>query len=186
MNIAIHAGHAVVGSRGACKYMDEVKKNRLLKKYIIKFFKKEKGVTVKDLTVHAGTQRQVLDGIRKNFLRKCKNGNWLNVSLHLNFSDNWRANGFEIWVSPKMFTERSKRANLEAICEEFCERTGFENRGVKKADRFFVLNNLPNCILCEVGFVTSRKDAKIYESQHSKRIACILADCMLKYGKELL
>lgn len=186
MNIAIHAGHAVVGSRGACKYMDEVKKNRLLKKSMIKILKKEKGVAVKDLTVHTGTQRQVLNGIKKNFLKKCKKGNWLNVSLHLNSSDNWRANGFEIWVSPEMFGNRSKRANLEAICEEFCEHTGFENRGVKKSSSLFVLNNLPNCILCEVGFVTSRKDTKLYETQHSKRIACFLADCMLKYGKELL
>lgn len=186
MNVAIHAGHAVVGSRGAVKYMDEVKKNRLLKKYMIRVLKKEKGVTVKDLTVHTGRQWQVLKGIRKNFLRKCKNGSWLNVSLHLNSSVEWRANGFEIWVSPEMFGNRSKRANLEAICAEFCERTGFENRGVKKSSSLFVLNNLPNCIICEVGFVTSRKDAKIYETQHSKRIACILADCMLKYGKELL
>lgn len=186
MNIAIHAGHAVVGSRGACKYMDEVKKNRLLKKHMIKFLKKEKGVTVKDLTVHTGTQRQVLNGIKKNFLKKCKKGDWLNVSLHLNSSDNWRANGFEILVSPEMFGDRSKRANLEAICEEFCERTGFKNRSVKKSNSLFVINNLPNCVLCEVGFVTSGKDANIYAIHHSKRIACILADCMLKYGKELL
>lgn len=186
MNIAIHAGHAVVGSRGACKYMDEVKKNRLLKKYMIKFFKKEKGVTVKDVTVHTGTQRQVLNGIRKNFSKKCKKGNWLNVSLHLNSSDNWRANGFEILVTPKMFADRSKRANLEAICAEFSERTGFDNRGVKKSSSLFVLNSLPNCVLCEVGFVTSRKDVKLYETLHSKRIACILADCVLKYGKALL
>ena len=186
MNIAIHAGHAAVGSRGAVKYMDEVRKNRLLKKYMVKFFKKEKGVAVKDLTVHTGTQRQVLNGIKKNFYKKCKKGDWLNISLHLNSSDNWRANGFEILVSPKMLGDRSKRANLEAICAEFCERTGFENRGVKKSNALFVLNNLPNCVLCEVGFVTSRKDTKIYETQHSKRIACILADCVLKYGKELL
>ena len=186
MNIAIHAGHAAVGSRGAVKYMDEVRKNRLLKKHMIKFLRKEKGVTVKDLTVHTGTQRQVLNGIKKNISKKCKKGIWLNVSIHLNSSDNWRANGFEILVSPKMFGDRSKRANLEAICAEFCERTGFENRGVKKSSSLFVINNLPNCVLCEVGFVTSRKDTKIYETQHSKRIACILADCMLKYGKELL
>lgn len=186
MNVALHAGHAVVGSRGAVKYMDEVKKNRLLKKSMIKILKKEKGVTVKDLTVHTGTQRQVLNGIKKNFLKKCKKGNWLNVSLHLNSSDNWRANGFEILVSPKMFGDRTKCANLEAICAEFCERTGFENRGVRKSNSLFVLNNLPNCVLCEVGFVTSRKDTKIYESQHSEHIACVLADCMLKYGKGLL
>ena len=186
MNIAIHAGHAVVGSRGAIKYMDEVRKNRLIKKHMFKFLKREKGTTVKDLTVHTGTQREVLNGIKKNFTKKCKKGNWLNVSIHLNSSDNWRANGFEILVSPKMFGDRSKRANLEAICAEFCERTGFENRGVKKSSSLFVLNNLPNCILCEVGFVTSRKDTKIYETQHSNRIACILAECVLKYGKELL
>lgn len=65
------------------KYMDEVKKNRLLKKHMIKFFKKEKGVTVKDLTIHTGTQRQVLNGIKKNYLRKCKKGNWLNVSFYI-------------------------------------------------------------------------------------------------------
>ena len=186
MNIAIHAGHAAVGSRGAVKYMDEVRKNRLIKKYMIKKKKKEKGVTVKDLTVHTGTQRQVLNGIKNNFSKKCKKGDWLNVSLHLNSSDNWRANGFEILVSPKMLGDRSKRANLEAICAEFCERTGFENRGVKKSSSLFVLNNLPNCVLCEVGFVTSRKDTKIYETQRSKRIACILADGMVKYGKELV
>ena len=186
MNIAVHAGHAVVGSRGAVKYMDEVRKNRLLKKHMIKHFKKEKGVTVKDLTVHTGTQRQVLLGIKKNFVKKCKKGNWLNISLHLNSSDNWRANGFEILANSKIFADRSKRANLEAICAEFSERTGFENRGVKKSDSLFVLNQLPNCILCEVGFVTSRKDSKIYETLHSNKIACILADCMLKYGKALI
>ena len=70
MNIAVHAGHAVVGSRGAVKYMDEVRENRLIKKHMIKFLKKEKGVTVKDLTVHTGTQRQVLNGIKKNFYKK--------------------------------------------------------------------------------------------------------------------
>ena len=36
MNIAIHAGKATVGSRGAVKYMDEDRKNRLIKKYMIK------------------------------------------------------------------------------------------------------------------------------------------------------
>lgn len=185
MNIAVHAGHAVVGSRGAVKYMDEVKKNRLLKKHMIKFFKSEK-ITVKDITVHAGSQQGVLNGIKKNFSRKCKKGNWMNISLHLNSSDNWRANGFEVWVSPKIFVNRSKRANLEAICAEFCERTGFENRGVKPNSRLFVLNNLPNCVLFEVGFVTSKKDEKLYKVLHSDKIACILAECVLKYGKALL
>lgn len=185
MNVAVHAGHAVRGSRGATGYMDEVKKNRLLKKYMIKYFKQKK-VTVKDLSVHSGTQSKVLTGIRQNFTKKCKKGNWLNVSLHLNSSSSTKANGFEVLVHTNVCKDKQKLMNLNALCEEFCERTGFTNRGVKKTPDLYVLNNLPNCILFEVGFVTSRKDAKIYESQHSKRIACILADCVLKYGKELL
>ena len=185
MNVAIHAGHAVIGSRGATGYMDEVKKNRLLKKYMIMYLKNKK-VTVKDLTVHSGTQLKVLEGINANFTRKCKKGNWLNVSLHLNSSASPKANGFEVWVHPDVYKDKQKLMNLNALCEEVCERTGFTNRGIKKSTCLYVLNRLPNCVLFEVGFVTSRKDAKIYESQHSKRIACILAECVLKYGKELL
>lgn len=185
MNVAIHAGHAVRGSRGATGYMDEVKKNRILKKCMIKYFKKKK-VAVKDLSVHSGTQLEVLTGIKANYAKKCKKGDWLNVSLHLNSSPSSKANGFEVWVHPSIYKDKQKLMNLNALCEEVCERTGFTNRGVKKSSRLYVLNKLPNCILFEAGFVTSLKDAKIYESQHSKRIACILADCVLKYGKELL
>lgn len=185
MNVAIHAGHAVRGSRGATRYMDEVEKNRLLKKYMIKYFKKKK-VAVKDLSVHSGTQLEVLTGIKANYAKKCKKGDWLNVSLHLNSSPSSKANGFEVWVSPEMYKDKQKLINLNALCEEVCERTGFTNRGVKKTSCLYVLKNLPNCVLFEVGFVSSKKDYCIYENKHSKGIACILADCVLKYGKELI
>ena len=185
MNVAVHAGHAVRGSRGATWYMDEVKKNRLLKKYMIKYLKQKK-VTVKDLSIHYGTQSKVLTGIKDNFAKKCKKGAWLNVSLHLNYSPSAKANGFEIWVHPDVYKDKQKLMNLNALCEEVCERTGFTNRGVKKTSCLYVLNNLPNCILFEVGFVTSKKDCSIYENKHSKGIACVIADCLLKYGKELL
>lgn len=185
MNIAIHAGHAVVGARGASLYMDEVKKNRLLKKYFIQFAKKK--ANIKDLTIHAGSVYGVLRGIVNNFAKKCaKDKKWLNISIHLNASSNRGANGFEIFVRPEIFANKYRRQALEALCAEFCERTGFYNRGVKKSTGLYVLNNLPNCILCEVGFVTSKKDTAIYEKIHSKKIACILADCVLKYGKEIL
>ena len=184
MNIAVHAGHAVRGSRGATGYMDEVKKNRLLKKYLIRYLKKKK-VTVKDLSVHSGTQSKVLTGIKANFAKKCKKGAWLNISLHLNSSPSAKANGFELWVSPEMYNDKQKLMNLNALCEEVCERTGFKNRGVKKTHCLYVTKNLPNCILFEVGFVSSKKDFGIYEKMHSKGIACVIADCVLKYGKEL-
>lgn len=185
MNVAVHAGHAVNGSRGATGYMDEVKKNRLLKKYLTKYLKQKKA-TVKDLTVNSGSQSKVLTGIKQNFAKKCKKGAWLNVSLHLNSSPSAKANGFEIWVHPDVYKDKQKLMNLHALCEEVCERTGFKNRGVKTSSCLYVLNNLPNCILFEVGFVSSKKDFGIYESKHSKGIACIIADCVLKYGKELL
>ena len=187
MNIAVHAGHAVVGARGASLYMDEVKKNRLLKKHFIEFAKKSKEVNIKDTTVHAGSVYGVLSGIKNNFLKKCdQRKKWLNISIHLNASSNREAHGFEIFVRPEILAYKKKRQALEALCEEFCERTGFYNRGIKKSTGLYVLNNLPNCILCEVGFVTSKKDTEIYEKMHSKKIACILADCVIKYGKELL
>lgn len=185
MNVAVHAGHAVRGSRGATGYMDEVKKNRLLKKYIIKYLKQKKA-KVKDLSVHSGTQSKVLTGIKKNFTKKCKKGKWLNISLHLNSSPSAKANGFELWVSPEMYKDKKKLMNLNALCEEVCERTGFTNRGVRKTSCLYVLSNLPNCVLFEVGFVTSKKDCDIYENKNSKGISCIIADCVLKYGKELL
>ena len=130
MNVAVHAGHAVIGSRGATGYMDEVKKNRLLKKYIIMYLKQKK-VTVKDLSVHYGTQSKVLTGIKANYDKKCKKGNWLNVSIHLNDSTSTKANGFEVWVHPTIYKDKKKLMNLNALCEEVCERTGFTNRGVK-------------------------------------------------------
>ena len=184
MNVAVHAGHAVRGSRGATGYMAEVKKNRLLKKYMIKYLKQKKA-TVKDLTVNTGSQSKVLTGIKTNFAKKCKKGAWINVSLHLNYSQSAKANGFEIWVHPDVYKDKQKLMNLNALCEEVCERTGFTNRGVKKTSCLYVLNNLPNCILFEVGFVSSKKDFGIYEKMHSKGIACVIADCVLKYGKEL-
>ena len=69
MNIAVHAGHAVVGARGASLYMDEVKKNRLLKKHFVQFVK-SKSANIKDTTVHAGSVYGVLSGIKNNYLKK--------------------------------------------------------------------------------------------------------------------
>ena len=186
MNIAVHAGHAVVGARGASLYMDEVKKNRLLKKYFIQYAKK-KGENIEDTTIHAGSVYGVLSGIKKNYLKKCDHRKkWLNISIHLNASSNREAHGFEIFVRPEILANKKKRQAIESLCEEFCERTGFYNRGVKKSTGLYVLNNLPNCILCEVGFVTSKKDTEKKKKIHSKKIACMLADCVIKYGKELL
>lgn len=185
MNIAVHAGHASVGARGASLYMDEVKKNRLLKKYFI-LYAKENGATVKDTTVHTGSVYTVLKGIVKNFSKKCsRDKKWLNLSIHLNASSNRDAHGFEIFVRPEIYSNKKRRQALERLCTEFCEKTGFYNRGVKKSTGLYVLNNLPNCILTEVGFVTSKKDTAIYGKMHSKKIARILTDCVLKYGKEI-
>ena len=56
--IGIHGGHAVIGSRGAVGYLDEVKVNRQLVKYIKEYLRIH-GYIVKDCSVKSGTQNSV-------------------------------------------------------------------------------------------------------------------------------
>ena len=62
--IGIHGGHAVIGSRGAVGYLDEVKVDRQLVKFIKEYLRKH-GYVVKDCSVKSGTQNSVLNGIKK-------------------------------------------------------------------------------------------------------------------------
>ena len=66
--IGIHGGHAVIGSRGAVGYLDEVKVDRQLVKYIKQYLQKH-GYVVKACTVKSGTQHSVLNGIKNKALK---------------------------------------------------------------------------------------------------------------------
>ena len=52
--IGIHGGHAVIGSRGAVGYLDEVKVNRQLVKYIKEYLRIH-GYIVKDCKIKSRT-----------------------------------------------------------------------------------------------------------------------------------
>ena len=160
--IGIHAGHAVVGSRGAKDKLDEVVENRKIKKYCMERLK-SKGYKVVDCTVHSGTQKSVL------------NTN-LNVSIHLNAGG---GNGVEVYAPT--YDALSNASNASHYIWSKC---GFKHRGGKKA-LLFVTNNLKNCYLYEIGFVDSKKDYDLYKKNGEKKIGYVVADSIIKYLVEV-
>ena len=174
IKIAVHAGHAVKGARGASALMDEVVVNRKLKKYVIKYLKKM-GATVIDCSIHEGSAWDVLAGIHHKFKRKSKGTyGWHNISIHLNAGG---GNGVEVW------TRAGITSHLDAMLKGFCGTTGFKNRGVRRSSSLYVLNNLPNCQLWEVGFVDSKKDKAVYDRLGVKKIAKSMAESIMLYAK---
>ena len=132
--IGIHAGHAVVGSRGAKDILDEVVENRMIKKYCMERLK-SKGYKVVDCTVHSGTQKSVLNNILKKSKKYKTN---LNVSIHLNAGG---GNGVEVYAPTYDKMDRASNAS-----HYIWSKCGFKHRGGKKAS-LFVTNNLKNCYL---------------------------------------
>lgn len=170
--IGIHAGHAVVGSRGAKDKLDEVIENRKIKKYCIERLE-SKGFSVVDCTVHSGTQKSVLNNILKKS-KKYKTD--LNVSLHLNAGG---GNGVEVYAPS--YDKLDKACNASHYIWSKC---GFKHRGGKKAP-LFVTNHLKNCYLYEIGFVDSEKDYELYKKNGEKKIGYVVADSIIKYLMEV-
>ena len=170
--IGIHAGHAVVGSRGAKDKLDEVVENRKIKKYCIERLK-SKGYNVVDCTVHSGTQKSVLNNILKKS-KKYKTD--LNVSIHLNAGG---GDGVEVYAPT--YDALSNASNASHYIWSKC---GFKHRGGKKA-LLFVTNNLKNCYLYEIGFVDSKKDYDLYKKHGEKKIGYVVADSIIKYLAEV-
>ena len=167
--IGIHGGHAVIGSRGAKGYLDEVNVNRKLVKYIKEYLRKH-GYVVKDCSVKSGTQNSVLNGIKNKAL---KNNTDVNFSIHLNSGG---GNGIEIYPPTSHEIARS-RSFLTALCN----LTGFKNRGVKECGKFYVNRHLKKCYLLEVGIVDSAIDKHIYDKKGIKNISYNIARCIIQY-----
>ena len=170
--IGIHAGHAVVGSRGAKDILDEVVENRKIKKYCMERLK-SKGYKVVDCTVHSGTQKSVLNNILKKSKKYKTN---LNVSIHLNAGG---GNGVEVYAPT--YDSLSNASNASHYIWSKC---GFKHRGGKKA-LLFVTNNLKNCYLYEIGFVDSKKDYDLYKKNGEKKIGYVVGDSIIKYLAEV-
>ena len=79
--VGIHGGHAVVGSRGASGYMDEVKMDRLIKKACIKELKK-RGYKTVDCSVKVA--KSAWDCLLKIKKKSAEGRTTINFSVHLN------------------------------------------------------------------------------------------------------
>lgn len=171
--VGIHGGHAVVGSRGASGYMDEVKMNRLIKKACIKELNKRGYKTVDCSVKVAKSANDCLFKIKK---KSVKGRTTINFSLHLNAGG---GHGVEIYL-PWDATVND-RANAGRLCSGLSKGFGFPNRGVKGCGKLYVCNYLNNCYLLEIGFVDSKVDKEIYDKYGCDKIGKKLADLIIKY-----
>ena len=165
--VAIHGGHAVIGSRGARCYLDEVKRDRVLARLVTKELKM-RGYNAVNISVKTGTTANIV--LRKLKKRSQKNNASHNISIHLNAGG---GNGAEIYP-PKTYNGSACRQFLN----DFCKMTGFTNRGIKNPGWWYVNRQLADCYLIEVGFVDSLIDKKIYKKCGNKYIAEALAECL--------
>lgn len=176
--ICIHGGHAVIGSRGAKGYLDEVKRDRALCKVVVKELKK-RGYNVKNISVKTGSNANIV--LRKLKNRSLKNGARHNICFHLNAGG---GHGVEIYP-PRIYNG----SDCKQFLNDFCKMTGFSNRGIKDPGKWYVNRHLSDCYLLEVGFVDSLIDKRIYERCGNAYIGKALAECLcstiLKKEEEL-
>ena len=171
--VGIHGGHAVVGSRGASGYMDEVKMDRAIKKACIKELKKRGYKTVDCSVKVAKSSWDCLSKIKK---KSVKGRTTINFSVHLNAGG---GHGVEIYL-PWDATVNDC-ANARRLCSGLSKGFGFPNRGAKGGEKLYVCNHLNNCYLLEIGFVDSKVDKEIYDNYGCKKIGKKLADLIIKY-----
>lgn len=164
--IAVSGGHAVIGSRGASGLLDEVKKDRLLTKEVVKELKR-RGYTAKNLSVRKGTQNEVLNRL---YEKHSKFGGDLNISIHLNAGGGY---GFEVLTV-------GQRTDVSDFCKHFCKLSHFRNRGVKDGHELFFCRRLKNSILLEVGFVDNYNDFELWKKLGAKKIATYIVDSLEK------
>lgn len=165
--IAIHGGHAVIGSSGAKGYLDEVKRDRALAKIVTKELK-ERGYNAVNISVKSGSTANVV--LRKLKNSSQKNNATHNISIHLNAGG---GHGVEIYP-PKTYNS----IDCYQFLEDFCKMTGFTNRGIKTPGKWYVNRQLADCYLIEVGFVDSLIDKKIYKTCGNEYIGKVLTECL--------
>lgn len=173
--ICIHGGHAVIGSRGAVGYMDEVNIDRILTRIVTKYLNSH-GLKAKNISVREGSSGDVLYEL---YHRSIKHRAIYNLSIHLNSGG---GRGIEVYL-PLSYRNTEKEDAWASAIASIARKTGFKNRGIKYNDRLFVTNNLKNCALIEVGFVDSPKDYNIYKRLGIEKIGKILARQLYKHFK---
>ncbi len=159
MNFNIHAGHnpdGKVGS-GAVGYIKESTEARNVTRDVIAELKR-RGHNAYDCTCDNGTgQTDVLRKIcSKANARKVD----CDVSIHFN-SSNGQGNGTEVLYKTSNGSKWATKVQKSIVKE-----CGFKDRGIKKRDNLYYLNNTKNvAILIEVCFVDNKTDVNKYNSK---------------------
>ena len=167
MNFNIHAGHNPDGkiACGASGYIKESTEARKVKNEVIAELKR-RGHNAYDCTCDNGTgQTDVLRKIcSKANARKVD----LDISIHFN-SSNGQGNGTEVLYKTSNGSKYATKVQKSIVKE-----CGFKDRGIKKRDNLYYLNNTKNvAILIEVCFVDNKNDVNKY---NSKKVAKAIVD----------
>lgn len=113
-------------------------------------------------------------------VKRCNNYNAdLFVSIHHNAFSNATATGTEVYMHTNGTTEDKKLADL--VAPKLAQKTGLKNRGSKKAS-FAVLTCKATAILCEGGFMTTKKDYEVITTDSGQQAyAEAVAECVISF-----
>lgn len=166
MRFNIHAGHNPDGkiASGAVGYIKESTEARKVKNELIKILKSQ-GHTVYDCTCENGTsQRDVLNKI----VAKCNAHSVdCDISIHFN-SSNGQGYGTEVLYKTSNGSKWATKVQNTIVKE-----CSFRDRGIKKRDNLYFLNNTKNvAILIECCFCDNKNDVNKY---NYKKIAQAIA-----------
>lgn len=163
MRISVHAGHGLPGrgSIGAVGYIRESESAREIVKHLIPLLE-QKGHTVTNHTVDAGSQSEILGDI----VRKVNLWNPdIALSIHLDSCKAWDiANGVSVYIYRNAKDDIKKIS--EKIMDEMSVRCGYRIRGVFDGSNLYVVRKT-KCptILIECGYVNSRIDVKKFDAE---------------------
>ena len=167
MNFNIHAGHNPDGkiACGASGYIKESTEARNVTRDVIAELKR-RGHNAYDCTCNNGTGQT--DVLRKICAKANQRKVDLDISIHFN-SSNGQGNGTEVLYKTVAGSKYATKVQKSIVKE-----CGFKDRGIKKRDNLYYLNNTKNvAILIEVCFVDNKNDVNKY---NSKKVAKAIVD----------
>lgn len=167
MNFNIHAGHNPDGkiACGASGYIKESTEARNVVRDVIAELKR-RGHNGFDCTCNNGTGQT--DVLRKICSKANTRTVDCDVSIHFN-SSNGQGNGTEVLYKTSNGSKWATKVQKSIV-----KGCGFKDRGIKKRDNLYYLNNTKNvAILIEVCFVDNKADVNKY---NSKKVAKAIVD----------
>ena len=156
MRFNISAGHNPDGkiACGASGYIKESTEARKVTNEVVRLLK-ERGHTVYNCTCDNGTGQT--DVLRKICNKANAHTVDLDVSIHFN-SSNGQGNGTEVLYKTSNGSKWATKVQKSIVKE-----CGFKDRGIKKRDNLYYLNNTKNvAILIECCFVDNKSDVNKY------------------------